>query len=310
MFEHVPVLLEECMQALRVKPGGLYVDATLGGAGHSYEILRRSSPDGRLIGIDRDAAALQAAQARLSEFGDRARIVKGNFEDIVSIVEERQLGPADGILADLGVSSHQLDEADRGFSYQHDAPLDMRMDRSQALSAYDVVNTYGQKELADIIRKYGEERFAGRIASFIVRARGKNPIRTTDQLADIIKAAVPAANRRQGGHPARRTFQGIRIEVNDELGAIERLLENVLEIMKPGGRLAVITFHSLEDRIVKQTFQRLLHPCTCPREAPVCTCGKLPQIRLITRKPALASRTEVQMNPRSRSAKLRVAEKL
>jgi len=309
-FHHVPVLLHEVLDGLAIREDGTYVDCTLGGAGHSLEILRRLGPSGRLIGLDQDEAALAAAAERLAPFGDRVRLVKTNFERIAQVVDELQVGPVHGVLMDIGVSSHQLDEAERGFSFHQEAPLDMRMDRSSPVSAATVVNEWPEEELARIIREYGEERWAKRIAQFIVRARAHGPIRTTTELVDVIKAAIPAAARREGGHPARRTFQAIRIAVNDELGALERGLEGAVQVLAPGGRLAVITFHSLEDRLVKQTFARWANPCTCPPGAPVCICGKKPLVRHVTRKPVTASPAELEKNPRSRSAKLRVVEKL
>nr|WP_122011856.1 16S rRNA (cytosine(1402)-N(4))-methyltransferase RsmH [Maliibacterium massiliense] len=309
-FAHVSVMLDACIQALACKSGGFYVDGTLGGGGHSEAILRASAPDGRLIGIDRDDDALKSAGVRLAPYGARVCLCKGNFADMAQLVSEVGWGLADGILLDLGVSSYQLDEAARGFSYQHDAPLDMRMDRTRDFRAYDVVNGYTQQQLQDVIRNYGEERWASRIAQFIVARRGQAPIATTQDLVDVIKAAIPSGARREGPHPAKRTFQAIRIEVNDELGSIQRLLEGITAIMKPGARIAIITFHSLEDRLVKQGFKHLEHPCTCPREAPVCTCGKTPQLRIITRKPILPDTEELASNPRARSAKLRVAQKI
>jgi len=309
-FHHVPVLLNEVLEGLAIREDGTYVDCTLGGAGHSLEILRRLGPKGRLIGLDQDEAALAAAAERLAPFGDQVRLVKTNFARIAQVVDELQVGPVHGVLMDIGVSSHQLDEAERGFSFHQEASLDMRMDRSSPVSAATVVNEWPEEELVRIIREYGEERWAKRIAQFIVRARAHGPIRTTTELVDVIKAAIPAAARREGGHPARRTFQAIRIAVNDELGALERGLEGAVQVLAPGGRLAVITFHSLEDRLVKQTFARWANPCTCPPNAPVCTCGKQPLVRHVTRKPVTASPAELEANPRSRSAKLRVVEKL
>lgn len=309
-FHHVPVLLHEVLDGLALREDGTYVDCTLGGAGHSIEILRRLGPRGRLIGLDQDEAALAAAAERLAPFGDQVRLVKTNFERIAQVVDKLQVGPVHGVLMDIGVSSHQLDEAERGFSFHQEAPLDMRMDRSNPVSAAAVVNEWPEEELARIIREYGEERWAKRIAQFIVRARAQGPIRTTTQLVDVIKAAIPAAARREGGHPARRTFQAVRIAVNDELGVLERGLEGALQVLAPGGRLVVITFHSLEDRLVKQTFARWANPCTCPPGAPVCTCGKQPLVRHVTRKPVTASPDELEANPRARSAKLRAVEKL
>lgn len=308
-FHHIPVLLHETLDALAVRPGGIYVDCTLGGAGHSVEILGRSGPDGILIGLDQDEQALKAAGERLAPFGERARLVKTNFEHIAAVVERLGIGPVDGVMMDIGVSSHQFDEGERGFSYHQDAPLDMRMDRDAPFTAADLVNEWDEGEIARIIWEYGEERWSRRIAQFIARARSQAPIQTTGQLVEIIKAAIPAGARREGGHPARRTFQAIRIAVNDELGVLERGLEGALQVLKPGGRLAVITFHSLEDRIVKQTFARWVKPCTCPPEIPVCVCGKVPLAEHVTRKPVKASAQELEQNPRARSATLRAIEK-
>ncbi|WP_374712470.1 16S rRNA (cytosine(1402)-N(4))-methyltransferase RsmH [Symbiobacterium terraclitae] len=310
VFHHVPVLLRETMDALAVRPGGVYIDCTVGGGGHSAEILRLSSPDGRLIGFDQDDNALAAAGERLAPFGGRVRLVRTNFAEIAAVVDRLGIGPVDGVLMDIGVSSHQFDEGERGFSYHHDAPLDMRMDRTSPLSAAVVVNEWPEEEIARVIREYGEERWASRIAQFIARARSERPVETTGQLVEIIKAAIPAAARREGGHPARRTFQAIRIAVNDELGVLQRGLEGALQVLKPGGRLAVITFHSLEDRIVKQTFARWAKPCTCPPDIPVCVCGKRPLAEPVTRKPVKASAEELKDNPRSRSATLRAVAKL
>ncbi len=304
-FHHIPVLLNETMDALDVKPGGTYVDCTLGGAGHSTEILRRTSPDGRLIGLDQDENALRAAGERLSPFGERARLVKTNFEHIAAVIDRLGIGPVDGVMMDIGVSSHQLDEGERGFSYHQDAPLDMRMDRENPVSAASVVNEWDEVEIARILWEYSEEKWSKRIAQFIGQARKEKPIETTGELVEIIKRAIPAAARREGPHPARRTFQAIRIAVNDELGVLERGLEGALQVLKPRGRLAVITFHSLEDRIVKQTFARWVQPCTCPPQMPVCICGKKPMAEHVTRKPVTASAAELEQNPRSRSAKLR-----
>lgn len=309
-FHHVPVLLLETMDVLAVRPGGVYIDCTVGGGGHAAEILRLSSPDGRLIGFDQDEAALGAAGERLAPFGERVQLVRTNFAEIAAVVARLGLGSVDGVLMDIGVSSYQFDEGERGFSYHHDAPLDMRMDRTKPLTAAVVVNEWPEDELARVIREYGEERWARRIAQFIVRARKTGPIETTGQLVEIVKAAIPAAARREGGHPARRTFQAIRIAVNDELGALERGLQGALQVLKPGGRLAVITFHSLEDRIVKRTFARWANPCTCPPDAPVCVCGKRPLAEPVTRRPIRPSAAELAANPRSRSATLRAIVKL
>jgi len=308
-FHHIPVLLEETLEALAVKPGGTYVDCTLGGAGHSGEILRRSTPGGLLIGLDQDENALTVARERLAPYGDRARLVKTNFEQIASVIERLGVGPVDGVMMDIGVSSHQFDEGERGFSYHQDAPLDMRMDRENPVSAATVVNEWDEVEIARILWEYSDEKWSKRIAQFIGQARKQKPIETTGELVEIIKAAIPAAARRDGPHPARRTFQAIRIAVNDELGVLERGLEGALAVLKPGGRLAVITFHSLEDRIVKQTFARWVQPCTCPTSIPVCVCGKKPMADHVTRKPVTASAAELEANPRSRSAKLRAIAK-
>lgn len=309
-FHHIPVLLAETLDALAVAPGAIYVDCTLGGAGHSTEILQRTAPDGILIGLDQDENALRAAGERLAPYGERARLVKTNFEHVATVVERLGLGPVDGVMMDIGVSSHQLDEGERGFSYHQDAPLDMRMDRDNPVSASTVVNEWDEAEIARILWEYSEERWSKRIAQFIAAERQVRPIATTGELVEIIKKAIPAGARREGGHPGRRTFQAIRIAVNDELGVLERGLEGALQALKPGGRLAVITFHSLEDRIVKQTFNRWVKPCTCPPEIPVCVCGKAQLAEHVTRKPVKASAAELEQNPRSRSATLRAISKL
>lgn len=311
-FEHKPIMLEECIEFLNIHPDGVYVDGTLGGAGHSSEILKRLGPKGLLIGIDQDQSAIDAARKKLLKIDTNARFVikHTNFENIREAISEQKNPLADGVLLDLGVSSYQLDEAERGFSYQQDAPLDMRMNRDDPLDAKTLVNTWSPKELTRIIRDYGEEKWASRISEFIVRSRETQEIDTTGELVDIIKAAIPAAARREGPHPAKRTFQAIRIAVNRELDALENMLKDVPELLKPGGRLVIITFHSLEDRIVKKAFQRLAQGCVCPKELPQCVCGIKPKIRIITRKPVTASDHELAMNPRARSAKLRVAEKL
>ena len=309
-FRHTPVLLEECIENLNIRPEGIYVDGTLGGAGHSSEICSRLSERVLLIGIDRDQDALDAASERLRPYPCRKIFVQSNYADIADVLKQEGIPAIDGALLDLGVSSFQLDNAKRGFSYMHDAPLDMRMNRDDRFTAYDVVNDYDQKELTEIIRKYGEERWASRIASFIVQKRKEAPIRTTGELVDVIKAAVPAKARRNGPHPAKRTFQAIRIEVNDELGQLERAVGSFCDVLAPGGRLCIITFHSLEDRIVKIGFQKRENPCTCPPELPVCVCGKVGDVKRITRKPILPAEEEVEQNPRARSAKLRVLEKL
>lgn len=310
-FNHSPVLLDECIESLNIKKDGIYLDGTLGGAGHSLEILKRLDK-GTLIGIDQDDTALEVAGERLKKACRNAELIliKGNFRNMARLACERGIGGVDGILLDIGVSSYQLDEAERGFSYQHDAPLDMRMDRTQTLDAMTIINTYEEKELKDIIREYGEENWAARIASFIVQARKESRIETTGQLVDIIKAAIPAQARREGPHPAKRTFQALRIAVNDELGALKEALQGAVQLLKPQGRLSVITFHSLEDRIVKNDFQAREKPCTCPPSFPVCVCGKKPELKVLTRKPILPSEEELERNPRSRSAKLRTAQKI
>ena len=308
-FSHVSVLLNECIEGLDIKPDGIYVDGTAGGGGHSFEIATRLE-GGRLIAIDRDEAAIEAAGKRLAPLGERAMVVRSNYSEVKSVCEALGIEGIDGLLLDLGVSSYQLDTAERGFSYNADAPLDMRMDKSAPLSAYNVVNEYSEEELKKIIYNYGEERFSPRIAAAIVRKRSEKPIETTGELVDIIKGAIPAAAREGGHHPAKRTFQAIRIEVNGELEIIEPTIKNAVDILKPGGRIAIITFHSLEDRIVKQTFADLASGCTCPRSFPVCVCGKKPTVKVISKKPILPSAEELEVNPRSRSAKLRIAEKI
>lgn len=308
-FKHVSVLLNECLEGLNIKEDGTYVDCTLGGAGHSSHIIERLGSNGRLIGIDQDKDALKAAGEKLKEFNN-VTFVHNNFTNIEEILDELHIEGVDGILMDLGVSSYQLDTGERGFSYMQDAPLDMRMNRESKFSAYDIVNGYSLDELTKIIRDFGEEKFARRIAQFITDRRGAKPIETTLQLVDIIKAAIPAKARREGPHPAKRTFQAIRIEVNKELAILDKAIEGSVAKLKPGGRLAIITFHSLEDRIVKNKFKDLENPCKCPSEFPVCVCGKKSKVKVITRKPIEASEEEVEENPRSRSAKLRVAEKI
>ena len=309
VFSHVSVLLQECMEALCIKSDGIYIDGTAGGGGHSHEIASRLE-SGKLIALDRDMSAVAAASARLEKFGEHAQVVHSNFSEMAQVCRELGIEGIDGVLLDLGVSSDQLDTADRGFSYMADAPLDMRMNREDKLDAYTVVNTYTEQMLKKIIYDYGEERFAPRIAQRIVQEREKQPIRTTGELVSIIKAAMPAAAKDGGHHPAKRTFQAIRIEVNGELSVIEPTIRDAVSLLKPGGRIAIITFHSLEDRLVKQTFASLASGCTCPRDFPVCVCGKKPLVEVISRKPILPSEQELKINPRSRSAKLRVAEKL
>ena len=307
-FTHVPVLLHECIEGLQIKPGGIYVDGTLGRAGHSLEIARRLTT-GRLICIDRDSAAIEAAQRRLAEYLDKVTLVHSNFSAVADVLRELDIPGVDGMLFDLGVSSPQLDDAERGFSYMHDAPLDMRMDREAALTARDVVNTWPMEEIRRILFEYGEERYAPAIARAIVKARQTAPIDTTLQLVDIIRAALPAAAKREKQHPAKRSFQAIRIAVNDELGALQPMMRGAVRCLNPGGRICVITFHSLEDRLIKRSMQDLAKGCTCPPDFPVCVCGNHPKIRIITRKPILPGAQELADNPRARSAKLRVAER-
>lgn len=308
-FKHISVLLEESVKALDIKEDGVYVDGTLGGGGHSYRILAQC-PKTALIGIDRDPEAIEAAKKRLNEFSGRVTFVNRNFSEIKDILNELGIEFINGAVLDLGVSSYQLDNVGRGFSYMNNAPLDMRMNRSDDLSAYDVINRYSLDELTRIFFEYGEEKWSRRIADFIARERERKPIETTFELVDIIKAAIPKKARLDGGHPAKRIFQAVRIEVNGELRILETAIKDFIDVLAPGGRLAVITFHSLEDRIVKQTFAALAKGCTCPKEFPVCVCGKKPQIRLLTRKPIEPGKEEIENNSRSKSAKLRVAEKL
>jgi 16S rRNA (cytosine1402-N4)-methyltransferase len=308
-FHHVSVLLNECINGLNIKENGIYVDGTLGGGGHSYKIAEKLT-SGKLIGIDQDINAIEAAGKKLEQFKDKIKLVHDNFSNIKAIMKNLGIEKVDGFLLDIGVSSYQLDEAKRGFSYMQDAPLDMRMDVSADLSAYDVVNGYTQKQLDDVIFNYGEERWAKRIAQFIVEERKKKPIESTFELVDIIKKAVPKGARKDGPHPAKRTFQAIRIEVNHELDILERTIDDMTEILNPKGRLCIITFHSLEDRIVKNAFRKQENPCTCPPEFPVCVCGKKPLGKVITRKPILPSDEEIEENHRSRSAKLRILERI
>ena len=309
-FQHKSVLLQECIDALNIRPDGIYLDGTLGGAGHSSQIACRLTEGGRLIGVDRDRTALAAAKERLAPYADRVTLVHSNFAEIDAILDSLGIPAVDGMLFDLGVSSPQLDDASRGFSYMADAPLDMRMDKDDVLTAGEVVNTWPQGELRRILYDYGEERYAPQIAAAICRAREKAPVETTLELVDIIRSAMPAQALREKQHPAKRSFQAIRIAVNDELGAVSRMMQAAVGRLNPGGRLAVITFHSLEDRIVKSEMQQAARGCTCPPEFPVCVCGKKPKVKLITRKPLTASEEELAENPRSRSAKLRVCEKL
>lgn len=309
-YGHYSVLLAETVDSLNIKPGGVYVDCTLGGAGHSARILEKMGGDGKLVGIDRDEYAIQKASQRLEKYKDNILLIKGNFCNAPELLSENGVHKIDGVVADLGVSSFQLDNADRGFSYMHDAPLDMRMSRQDKLSAYDVVNGYEEKELSRIINLFGEERFASKIAYNICRTREKQPIKTTAELAEVVKNSIPAKNRADGPHPAKRTFQAIRIEVNGELDVIDKMILGLFPMLEPGGRMAVITFHSLEDRIVKHTFAELAKGCECPPDFPVCVCGKKPQGVVVTKKPILPSEQELEENPRSRSAKLRVCEKI
>ncbi len=306
-FHHISVLLNECIDNLNIRPDGIYVDGTMGGGGHSLEIAKRLTT-GRLICIDQDPNAHEAAGKRLAEYKDRITFVRDNFGNIANILNSLGIEKIDGMLLDIGVSSHQLDEAERGFSYQQDAPLDMRMNPDRPFSAYDVVNGYDEDELDRVIFTYGEERWARRIAQFIVKEREAKPIETTGELVDIIKKAVPKGARKDGPHPAKRTFQAIRIEVNGELEVLQRAIDDVAARLAVGGRLCIITFHSLEDRIVKEAFRKQENPCICPPQFPVCVCGKKPLGRVITRKPILPSKEELEENPRSRSAKLRVLE--
>lgn len=308
-YAHKPVLLDECLDALAVREDGIYVDGTLGRGGHSLEIVRRLTT-GRLIGIDRDGAALDTAPIRLEGHMDKVTLVRGNFGDITAILERLGVMGVDGMLFDLGVSSPQLDDASRGFSYLQDAPLDMRMDQSVSLTAYEVVNGWSGEELKRILWQYGEERYSSSIAAAILRTRQQAPIQTTGQLVEIIQAAMPARARREKQHPAKRSFQAIRIAVNDELGQVERMLDCVLPLLNRSGRLAVISFHSLEDRLVKTAFSAWAQGCTCPPDFPICVCGNRPKVRLVSRKPITAGEKELIENPRARSAKLRVAEKL
>ena len=308
-FHHVSVLLQECLDGLNIKADGIYVDGTLGGAGHSSQIAKRLTT-GRLIGIDRDPVALQAAGERLKPYADRVTLVHSNFCEIKSVMQTLGISGVDGILLDLGVSSPQLDDGNRGFSYMADAPLDMRMNSQDALDAKIVVNTWSQEELRRILYTYGEERYAPQIAAAICRRREEKPIETTLELVDIIRSAMPPAALREKQHPAKRSFQAIRIAVNDELGSVEKIMEDAIPLLNPGGRLAVITFHSLEDRIVKTAMSAAAKGCTCPPNFPVCVCGNKPKVKLISRKPIIAGDEELQVNPRSRSAKLRVCEKI
>lgn len=308
-FNHISVLLNETIEQLNINPDGIYVDGTLGGAGHSSKIAQRLSDKGRLIGIDQDDAAIETATERLSVFGDKVTIVRSNYCEIKNVLNELGIEKVDGILLDLGVSSYQLDTAERGFSYMEDAPLDMRMDRRQEMTSKNIVNEYSESELFHMIRDYGEDKFAKNIAKHIVNARKVKPIETTKELTEIIKAAIPMKVRAVGGHPAKRTFQAIRIELNQELTVLKQSLDEMIDLLNPHGRLCIITFHSLEDRIVKQNFKKNENPCTCPPDFPVCVCGNKSKGKVITRKPILPSEEELNENSRSKSAKLRVFEK-
>ncbi len=309
-FKHVPVLPEECVGSLNIKDDGIYVDGTLGGAGHALRICERLSENGTLVGIDKDIDAIEIAKKRIENCRCGKHLYQSDFSDVKNVLKKARIGNIDGALLDIGVSSFQLDTPERGFSYMHDAPLDMRMDRRGGKTAYDVVNGYSEKELKKIIREYGEEKWASRIAGFIVRARKEKNVETTLELADLIKAAIPAKARREGPHPAKRTFQAIRIEVNEELEELSGAIDEYFDVLASGGRLCVVTFHSLEDRIVKEKFRQRANPCTCPPEFPVCVCGKKPDVKIITRKPITPGEKELELNPRARSAKLRVCEKI
>ncbi len=308
-FQHYSVLLQETIEGLKIRPDGIYVDGTLGGGGHALEVAKQLTAGGRLIGIDQDADAIQAATARLQDYSDRVSIVRNNYENFHQVLQELSIEAVDGIYLDLGVSSYQLDEGDRGFSYRVDAPLDMRMDQRNPVTAADIVNDYSEAELFHMIRNYGEDRFAQNIAKHIVAYRQKKRIESTLELADIISGAIPARIRATSGHPAKRTFQAIRIELNRELDVLENTLDQMIDDLREGGRLCVITFHSLEDRIVKNKFRTAEKPCICPPEFPVCTCGRKSKGRVITRKPILPSAEELSENRRSQSAKLRIFEK-
>lgn len=309
-FNHTSVLLDETVEGLNVKPDGIYVDGTLGGGGHSFAVAGKLSERGRLIGIDQDEAAVEAAGERLKGFGDKVKIVRSNYRNTKSVLKALNIDKIDGMMLDLGVSSYQLDTQERGFSYRFDAPLDMRMDLRQTMTAKDIVNQYSEMELFRVIRDYGEDKFAKNIAKHIVKARKEKTIETTGELNEIIKAAIPAKMRAEGGHPSKRTYQAIRIECNKELEVLKESLEELIDLLNPGGRLCIITFHSLEDRIVKTAFKKAENPCTCPPSFPVCVCGKVSLGRVITGKPVLPSEEEMAYNPRSKSAKLRIFEKI
>mgnify|MGYP001103090977 FL=1 len=305
-FVHKPVLLEEVIDGLAIKPDGIYADGTLGGAGHGSRICEKLNAQGRYIGLDQDADAVRTSSERLSRFGGKALVIRSNYADMPQVLKESGIEKADGILLDLGVSSFQLDTAERGFSYRADAPLDMRMDNRQELSAMEVVNQYPESRLFHIIKDYGEDKFAKNIAKHIVAERSKTPILTTKRLAEVVSQAIPMKFRKQGGHPAKRTFQAVRIEVNHELDVLSNSSEDMIDILKPDGRLCIITFHSLEDRIVKQAFRKAENPCICPPGFPVCVCGNVPKGKVVNRKPVLPSEEEMEQNPRSKSAKLRI----
>ena len=309
MFEHKSVLLEETIESLNIKPDGIYVDGTLGGGGHAFHVCERLGENGRLIGIDQDEAAIEAAGKRLSPFKDKVTIVRSNYENIRSVLEGLGIEKGDGICLDLGVSSYQLDTPERGFTYREDVPLDMRMDQRQEKTAADIVNTYSESELYRMIRDYGEDKFAKNIAKHIVRAREAKPIETTGELTEIIKAAIPMKMRVTGGHPAKQTFQAIRIELNRELEVLNQSIDTMIELLKPGGRLCIITFHSLEDRIVKTKFRNNENPCICPPDFPVCVCGRTSRGRVVTRKPIVPTEEEIEENSRAKSSKLRVFER-
>ena len=308
-FQHKSVLLEETIEGLHIRPDGTYVDGTLGGGGHAYEIAKRLGDKGSIIGIDQDAAAIEAAGIRLKDFGEKVTIVRSNYCEMKSQLQKLGIDRVDGIILDLGVSSYQLDTAERGFSYREDAPLDMRMDTRQERTARDIVNDYSEMELYRVIRDYGEDKFAKNIAKHIVAARSKAPIETTGQLSGIIRQSIPMKYQKMSGHPAKRTFQAIRIELNRELDVLKDSLDDMIDLLNPGGRLCIITFHSLEDRIVKSAFRKNEHPCTCPPDFPVCVCGKVSNGKVITRKPILPTKEEQEYNSRSKSAKLRIFER-
>ena len=308
-FKHRSVLLEETIDGLRIRPDGTYVDGTLGGGGHAYEICRRLSDKGSIVGIDQDEAAIEAAGIRLKDFGEKVTIVRSNYCEMKSVLQGLGIDKVDGIVLDLGVSSYQLDTAERGFSYREDAPLDMRMDRRQTMTARDIVNDYSEKDLYRVIRDYGEDKFARNIAKHIVIEREKRSIETTGQLTEIIRGAIPMKFQKKSGHPAKRTFQAIRIELNRELDVLKNSLDEMIDLLNPGGRLCIITFHSLEDRIVKSAFKKNEDPCTCPKDFPVCVCGKVSKGSILTRKPILPGPEEMEENSRSKSAKLRIFER-